>query len=266
MTTDRAVLDTPHSLANRSLEELATIINREHSDTGASLGAAITHAIACGEALLSARAKIAPGEWQPWCAANLTFHESQAKRYYRLAYYRDHLPQELFQPFYFSNGKRYQPSINRALHYVEGLPMIFDPSAHTRTPENKVREMKRLYRRGLSYREIAEMVGVSKQTAARYCKPGEYARHREVGKRRRRLAAVARDALRLQEQRNARDLAAKTSGDARGETYSLIRKALDEAQRAVMAASDPGERAAINETMTSLHRAEDAIAKALKVP
>lgn len=241
----------------RTLGELAEIANREHEATLMALGSAIHAAIRCGEALLDAYRIVPRSEWSAWLGENVSFVRSLAHQYMRLANYKSHLPREVFEPWTRGDGRHFQPSVSRAMKYVAGLPPLA-PFHKPLVGEEIKREIRRLRRTGLSYKNIGAMLGVSKRTAYVVCNPTS-----AVERNNRRLRAkAARRALREQERRKARDNAAKAAGGSLKETYSLIRRAVDEAQRAFDVATEPEIRAAVNETMTKLHQAEDAISRA----
>jgi hypothetical protein len=67
------------------VETYAEIANREYRAAQESAGTAIQHAIACGEALIAAKASVQHGEWLPWLAANFIGSEKTAENWARLA-------------------------------------------------------------------------------------------------------------------------------------------------------------------------------------
>ena len=73
--------------AGRSLElaALAETANTEHAAYVATQNAALTHAIAAGEALTGAKRLVGHGGWQAWVAANCVFGHTTATNYTRIA-------------------------------------------------------------------------------------------------------------------------------------------------------------------------------------
>jgi Protein of unknown function (DUF3102) len=71
--------------ADPILADLANRANTEHHAYEATQSAAIAHAIACGTALLEAKAMLPHGEWLPWLADNVDFGERTAQHYMRIA-------------------------------------------------------------------------------------------------------------------------------------------------------------------------------------
>lgn len=257
----------------RTLEELAALAVREHSCVHESLSAAVSHAVACGEAILEAYRRIDEAntlKWEDWASENLPFGQHQASNYMRLAFYKDRLPAEIFAPFRHSAslhnpaGGARMPSVNRALHYVRGLPPIFDSTRKARLPNEVRSEVKRLARQGLTQRDIANMMGISNAAVHRISNPSAHKRYLKQSSERRRLLAAAKRALREQEKRNIRDREAREVGGALAETYALVRKASQKADHALMQAANADARAALKEAANRLFQAEDAIAKALR--
>ena len=68
-----------------SLEELADVIRKNHSEAATSLRLAVLHAITAGEALIEAKKQVKHGEWLPWLSENCEISERAAQGYMRLA-------------------------------------------------------------------------------------------------------------------------------------------------------------------------------------
>jgi predicted transcriptional regulator len=128
------------------------------------------------------------------------------------------------------------------------------------------KEARDLVRRGFSYKEVGRMMGVSAGGVRYVCDPEFAKKTRENTKNCRRKKVAATKAL--QEQNRLTELRhkAKESGGAIEEVYSLVRRALQKTDEAQMQRSSPEYRSALRETMRMLHRAEDAIAVALRAP
>jgi hypothetical protein len=80
--TDQVVVRGPSANA---LASLATRANIEHAAFEATASAAVAHAIACGEALIEAKAQLRHGQWLSWLADHVEFNDRQAQRYMQIA-------------------------------------------------------------------------------------------------------------------------------------------------------------------------------------
>jgi hypothetical protein len=67
------------------ITDLGARINEAHRLAIQYAGKAIEHAIACGQMLLEAKAKVPHGKWLPWLRENITFGERSAQGYMRIA-------------------------------------------------------------------------------------------------------------------------------------------------------------------------------------
>jgi Protein of unknown function (DUF3102) len=74
---------------SNSLPMLAAIIRAEHKATSDSLKQSVKHAMACGDALIEAKAQVPHGQWLPWLADNCDLSERSAQLYMRIAKNRD---------------------------------------------------------------------------------------------------------------------------------------------------------------------------------
>jgi DNA-binding transcriptional MerR regulator len=272
-----------HELERLTLSELADIANSEHNAVGRALFEAVAHGIRCGEALLMAKRqlaariegdalgqyKVADGNrqvWDKWCDENIRFGSHYAGGYMRLAFYKDQLPPEVSLPFIGRDGKERSPSIARALNYVKGLPPIFTPRQKEVPPDER-REIRELRKNGLSYRDISKLIGRSEQTVALVCDPERKRRQREAHNRWLRKRKAADRALREKTRDEAIAAAAKTTGGALAESYSVLRSKMAPAlDRAISEASDAEVRDALRDALAKLYQCEDKIALALKVP
>jgi DUF3102 family protein len=74
------------AIGHNALErDLAARINEAHHSAMRHADKAISQAIACGEMLLEAKAKLPHGQWLPWLRKNITFGERSAQGYMRIA-------------------------------------------------------------------------------------------------------------------------------------------------------------------------------------
>jgi Protein of unknown function (DUF3102) len=88
-TSDRPNMSSHAPIAgvasNNSLTDLGDRINEAHIRAIEHAGKALGHAIACGEMLLEAKAKVPHGQWLPWLRKNITCGERSAQGYMRIA-------------------------------------------------------------------------------------------------------------------------------------------------------------------------------------
>jgi hypothetical protein len=249
----------------KTLTELAEVANAEHQATGAALVDALGHAMNCGNALLAARDKVGPKEWDSWMTDNLRFGRGGATIYMRFAYYRHMIPAALTEPYVDSRGGLRQPTFTRAAAYVKGLPPMFDDVFRLRLPQSTRDEAKRLHKEGLNYTQIGNLLGISKNSALLICDPKARARYRANAQERRRQITAGRRALREKERREALDATVKNAGGALADAYSLIRRAAQRIDQASAEINDSESRHDLRQALTSVFQAEDAIAKSLKV-
>jgi hypothetical protein len=95
------------TLEINSLADLGTRINEAHHLAIQHAGKAIEHAIACGQMLIAAKAKVPHGKWLPWLRENITFSERSAQGYMRIA---EKVPHQI------RNGVSDFTSLRGALH------------------------------------------------------------------------------------------------------------------------------------------------------
>jgi len=76
---------------DNSLADLAARISEAHRQAMRHAGEAMAQAIACGEMLLEAKAKVPHGQWLPWLRGNIAFGERSAQGYMRLAQRADRI-------------------------------------------------------------------------------------------------------------------------------------------------------------------------------
>lgn len=190
-------------IAEPTLDELATTINREHDLTKASLSTAVDHAIKTGLALQSAREIVPQGQWLEWLRSNVTVSIREATHYIRIAAYRELVSEAT--------------SYKSALRLIAGQP---DANFRGALAGQWVKTARELRRTGKSYREIATIVGVSAHSVARQLDPEMKQRYLDTAARKRRQRAAERKALERQE----RDAEMKHHGGDAWDAYVLIRK------------------------------------------
>lgn len=235
----------------RTLEELAASANAAHRQTVDSLINALQHAIKAGDALLEARQRFSPEKgqgWLAWCDDNIEMSSTTIGKYIRLAYYKHILPQELLDAPYNHNT----PGLTVALEYLRGLPKITEQG---RTRAFDWDEARRLKASGLNNQQIAELLGVARGTVRRAVMSASERRKFDARKKRMKAARERAHQRAQIERLNAPpDLA---------DAYALIRKALQRVQ-AAHDSTKTSERGGLAHAISSLHRAEDAVARAIK--
>jgi hypothetical protein len=70
---------------SNSLANLAARIRAEHEGARAAVKRGVEHAIAAGDLLIEAKAKVAHGQWLPWLTENCAMSERTARLYMRVA-------------------------------------------------------------------------------------------------------------------------------------------------------------------------------------
>lgn len=241
----------------RTLGELRQSALDHHSLVQEGLLQAIQSAIACGEALIEAHELVGQSSWAAWVEENLTFARSLAHSYMRLARYKDVLPAEAFEPTLTRSGRVVQPSVSKAIKYLRGLPPIFEKPAAPVSPETKA-EAKRLRATGLSYDQIADLLGISKAIVYVTCNPHKRTERIAAGRARRKRESAARRALADQERLARLDRTAKEIGGLKGKAYDHLRGAIAAADKARLAESTPQGRAEAAEMLSGLYVARDA--------
>ncbi len=68
-----------------SLADLGTEINDTHAQAMLHAGAAMNHALRCGDLLIKAKGTVQHGHWLPWLRENIAFSERTAQGYMRIA-------------------------------------------------------------------------------------------------------------------------------------------------------------------------------------
>jgi hypothetical protein len=78
-------MQTTDLATSNSLADLGARINEAHTSAIAHAVKSVEHAVACGQMLLEAKAKVPHGQWLPWLRKNITFGERSAQGYMRIA-------------------------------------------------------------------------------------------------------------------------------------------------------------------------------------
>jgi Protein of unknown function (DUF3102) len=137
--------DTPAKV-EPSLDDLAARIRTEHAATTAALKSTIAHAIACGELLIEAKAKVPHGQWLPWLAEHCDIPERTAQRY-----------------MYFANGRAVLEAKSATVADLSVRAAIKvlaaeeeDPEAPEIDPEAEEEEANRLADEWIAEQRLAE--------------------------------------------------------------------------------------------------------------
>lgn len=237
--TSGALALVPEVVDGLTLPELARGIEQEHQLVVQAGTSMIEHAIKAGEMLVEAKAKVEHGEWERWLLQNFPDRHPKTHRLYMRLATHQKIVREL-------NPAR----LSDAHALLAGRPQ----KAHAATVKDEARELRK---RGLTYQQIADQLGVSTYAVQASINP-KYDENRR--RRRQQETAAGRRAL----HRSERDRAFKAKGGALAEAYSLLRRALQEADRALETAKDRDVKAAVRTAITRMHLAEDELTKAVK--
>ena len=83
---------------SNSLADLAARIRSYHAATVAALNTSVIHAMAAGDLLIEAKAKVPHGQWLPWLAENCIISERTAQLYTKLAKNRATIEKAMANP------------------------------------------------------------------------------------------------------------------------------------------------------------------------
>lgn len=228
-------LERPVVDMGASLDELVEVANAQHSLAQEAGRRHLLHAMEAGEALTAARDLIARGGWERWLDEHFAASRKTARLYMRMAACRDMLEAADID------------SISEAATLIAG--------AQSPREQRKAHGVD-LLERGWSINDVASFLDVDRTTVQSWRSPTRQAAIRRRNARARRTRALT--------EREERASAAKAAGGSAAEAYSLIRRALQQAQRAHDDASTREERAALTDCLHALQEAEYAIGSALR--
>src|SRR5262245_35416661 len=117
------------------LDVLAGTIRTAHSEASRAAGDFIKHALAAGDALILARAKVRHGQWRRWLAENCAVSERSAQRYMRLAKARAANPTRVADVEACSLRGALAIVDATEFAYVTGRPDPFTRKHHDRVPD-----------------------------------------------------------------------------------------------------------------------------------
>jgi hypothetical protein len=225
-------------------DELLATANREYEAGRAAAEASLSHAIACGEALLELRTRLkaAGDNWQAWCERHFAGSYCTANRLIRIAVYKERLPHTAMYP-------------HEALAALSDLPVTRGYSAL------RVEAERLAASTDMTPRQIAMSLGVAHSTVGTWLDPRRRQKQREAEAASRRRRKAAQRALRQQD----RDDAMRRHGGGVAECYSLVRKTAQQLDRTADRHEDPEVRHALREALSAIARAEDLIVRAVGV-
>lgn len=234
----------------RTLEELASIANREHSLAELAAQTVLQHAIAAGEALIAAREIVPPGEWSRWLDQNFQATQSVAYGYIRVATHKENIPEGT-------------TGVKPALAVLSGYPQARGPFMVEREQPEKRAEAIRMHNESdLSSQEIARRLNERPGTVWRWLNPAAAARKQRASETKRRKAAKA---LREQEREREIKRAVRKAGAALAEAYSMAERMGAVLDQAVNEAADEEAHEALTEAIRYRNKMRDQIVRALGV-
>jgi hypothetical protein len=86
---------TAAQAGDNSLPDLAARIKAEHEAAAASLRDSVRHAIAAGELLIEAKARLKHGQWLPWLRDHCSISERTAQLYMRVGKNRNEIERQM---------------------------------------------------------------------------------------------------------------------------------------------------------------------------
>jgi hypothetical protein len=233
---------------SEELGELIDTINDEYRSAYEMTLDALTHAIACGAALIEARELIPEGEWHRWVGNNLDIGTSAAGRLMRIASHRDILMAAESKP----------RSINAAIRYLSqaGTPAA-SKGGTGRRPSFDVAEAKRLHGLGMTFKDIGQVLDVSDVAVRRQLVPD--ATHRAMER-------TSRARSRRRQQRRERQLDEELlTVNAAADAYVLLRECVTVLDRALVEATTGDERDGVTIALVYTHRAEHVLARIVTI-
>ena len=173
MNEQPPVLSVVPDIVTPTLFELARTINDEHRQVVRSGEAMVEHSIRAGEALIQAHAQCARGEWLAWLEANFDGHPTMAVAYMRVAFYQEEIR---------AQGLTKYRDIREHLRGLPGPTKAQDPGYPEAIREQALTQLAS----GLTTRQVAETLGVSRRTIRGWVDPNFLEAERERKRRARR--------------------------------------------------------------------------------
>lgn len=245
--------------AEPSLEALAVIINAEHVAVESAFGEMIDRVIACGNAILEAKATARLGEWRGWAEEHLDMGKETIDLYCRIAKHAEFIRASGCGSI--SQAKSLLTDANLPILRVAG-----------RTDPAHISAVRKLRDDGMTYRAICAETGYGMSYVQRLISPNGLQKQREAqarynAKNRDRRAKERAEARRLEQER-AHAATVKRIAKKGGQVavaYGHVRKAQEALANASADEGDTEARRAITAAQAALTNAEDHIVRASKV-
>jgi lipopolysaccharide biosynthesis regulator YciM len=122
-------------------------------------------------------------------------------------------------------------------------------------------EARRMHAKGMTYKQIGEVLGVSDQTIALHLNPERQRQKQTYMRRLSREKRAAKNALIEKE----RDKAIRATQGAPAEAYALLRRTALVIDKAISEAEDAATRTKLTAALGFTHKAEDEIVRALRL-
>jgi len=247
MSTALALVEGEVVEPEPTLAELSAAANREHRAGQRAAATAIDHAIAAGDALRQAQARVGSGEWAAWMSQHFDGSSTTANCYMRLAAYREHLPKA-------------RMTIREAHASLGDLPAV-GLMEWSKTPDARKKEARRLRGEGMKIAEIAFLMDASTSAVSRWVDPDE------TRKRRARSAKARADRRLARERRRdgATHRAVRKSGAATAEAWAMAERLQDVLAQAHRETQDREARAALSRAGEHYRKMRDEIVAAVGV-
>lgn len=248
--------DVSPDLSSMSFEELAELATDEYRLAQKSMDSAsefmtdaVVHAIRAGDALLVMKSKYAGNaDWTSWLDENFPPGRFQAEKFMRLAFYQEHL---VGVP---------NVTMHNARFLIQGLPPLPRTTHRFVISKETQSEIRQLVKRGVPKAEVARMMDIHPESVTRLTDPDAA---RKLKDKKKRYQARRRAEKKALDDKN-RVEAAKRAGGSLGKSYSLVRQAAAEIDRAIADADSQEVRSALRAALTGIHRAEDYVGKAIR--
>lgn len=238
-------------LTSLTLDELTDLFQERQRILATATRTTLEAAIAAGEVLREARSRIEYGHWTTWLRDQAGIDRHVANTYIRLAENQQALPADR------------DLGVRDALTFLRGVVSANGRAPRNRTPDTVKGQIRRLEGLGLERKEIAKLVGVSRETVYSTL-DRDYARKRAAIKRENaRRRDQERRALVEMEKRVERAALARNAGGLVERAYGEVRRLCDALDKA-LAQAEPQQAHDLREALRLAHKAEDAIVVALK--
>lgn len=227
------------TLIDPQLDRLAARLRKHYAIAEASAAKMVEAMIAVGQDLIEARKLVPDGQLHEWAEREVGMHPKTVRTYIRFAVHADVL-------------RQYQPRGTmeaRKLLTAVGVPQI-------NSAEALRKEAECLRKQGFTQQQIAERLEISRPRVSQLLNSDKHKARDRARQRERHEAAKA-----LARERQAK-LVKKAGSKSAAEAYSLVRKSLQELDRA-FGSLPASQHKYLRLAMEDLYRAEDNIARAV---